>query len=77
MPEIDRELQNLLKESYEERALSKGHPIEDMANASEKSKKVEHARRLMGRETDKGPSTPSDRVTCFSFFSATTTKICK
>ena len=62
MPEIDRELQNLLKESYEERALSKGHKIEDMANASEKSKKVDHARRLMNKDVDKGSSNIPDNV---------------
>ncbi len=50
MPEIDLELRNLLQESYEERAISKGHPLTETSNVPERLQKLEHTRRLMGKE---------------------------
>lgn len=50
MPEIDLELRNLLQESYEERAINKGHHLSETSNVPERLQKLEQARRLMGKE---------------------------
>lgn len=50
MPEIDIELKNILDESHNERAIKKGHATKDIAPHSDKLKKLEVARKLMGKE---------------------------
>ena len=52
MPEVDLELKNLLKESYEERAIRKGFGLQDANNTTDKVKKLEHTQKLLGKQSN-------------------------
>ena len=52
MPEIDLELKNILEETNQERAIRKGHPVKENLPHSDKMKKLEAARKIIGQESN-------------------------
>jgi hypothetical protein len=52
MPEIDIELKNILEECHQERAIKRGKAAKENVAPSDKLKKLEVARKLMGKENN-------------------------